>query len=453
MESNEDWFWERMGDQFHDWDLTGIKLGETTDSNGRIWIVVASLYGGTTVSLYNSILKTYPYLIAQGTRTGTGIVTLSEMNSSGVSGTVVLDSVAASSDIYLDVVQGFLAQVSNMTEYDKFDAQVKALMKELGPNVTAAYEDAMRNLKDGTLEMLRNFVPDKLSTAERSTVMYVETQAADGTVTVEFTGIGKYLINAMDDQTSPAGAQKVAESGPWSFTDSVDPDNVGSGSLSWGPYDHARPGLFTLECVVGGTIGLEEFEVSEKSDDGIRIVGPYRLKTDTTYKSIDLAIHDMTLIRDVTEVSDPENRFSNYTASGVDADNSDNGNLYFRYDKVANVLYVYSDSARTALVAKATGITGPVTANFTEENDSGLSGSTDFNGVDPSTDDYDFQAIVSKFEEGDKIYSQLIEDASFEQAMINTFFGRLFGLVLPSGVNTIPDGIANRGFGRRVPQE
>jgi hypothetical protein len=453
MEGNDVWLWERLGDQFSNWQITGIKLGENTDGDGNIHVSIAALYGGTTVSLYNNSARTFPYLIAQGTRVGAGAVTFSEMNSSGVSGTVDMDDTTATAVIYLEVVQGFLAQINNLTEYDQFDAQVKALLKEIGPNITGGYIGAVRNIKYGVLDILRGFAPDKLGTAEYSTVMFVETQATNGTVTVEFTGIGKYLINAMDDQVAPAGVQTVYESNPWGFTDSVDPNNVGSGVLTWAPYDHARAGDFTLECVSGGTIGAEEFEVSEKSDEGTRITGSYRLKVAGVYRSVNLGISEMSLSRDVTEVLDPENRFSGYGISGVNASNSNGGNLYFTYDRVGDILYAYSDATRLSMVAKAVGIAGgggPVAATLLEENDSGLTAFVTFNGTDPTTDLYDFQALASTFAKGDRFYSQLTEDGGWNRGMINTFFGRLFGLVLPSSTpETILDGIANRGFGRR----
>ena len=450
MEENETYFWERFGDQFYDWQLSGVKLGESTDGNGRIHLVVSALYGGTTVSLYNNSVRTYPYLIAQGTRAGVGTVTLLEMNSSGVTGTVEMDDTTASSILYLDVVQGILAQISNLAEWDSYDAQVKALLKTLAPNITGTFENGMRIIIDAIRDIFRNFVPDKMEIAERSVVMFVETQAVDGTVTVEFTGVGKYLINCMGDELV-AGAQLVLSSSPWLITDTVDAGNTGSGTLDWTPYDHARLGMFTLECVSGGVVGAEEFEVSQKTDDGVRVVGTYRLKVDGIFRSIGLGISSMLLTRDIVEDSDPENRFSAYSATGVDANNSDGGGINLVYDRVGDIVYAYSDAARTILVAKAIGISAgaPVVATLTEENDSGLTIQVTFNGVDPSTDLYNFRALASVFAENDRLYSLLEEEVSFERGKINTFLGRVFGLVLPSGVNTIPDGIVDRGFGRR----
>ncbi len=85
--------------QLDNWSFDGALKGSNTDADGKVYISLSDSGGTRTVSVYKDAGRTQ--LVAQGQRAGDGEVTLSEQNSSGLSGTVDVAYTQDDNDIYL----------------------------------------------------------------------------------------------------------------------------------------------------------------------------------------------------------------------------------------------------------------------------------------------------------------------------------------------------------------
>jgi hypothetical protein len=83
------------GNQLSLWQFTGLDLGANTDSGGKLYVNLSA----SDVSLYSD--SGMSALVAQGTFTGDGKVTLAEQNSSGLSGSVYVAYLSPDSDVEL----------------------------------------------------------------------------------------------------------------------------------------------------------------------------------------------------------------------------------------------------------------------------------------------------------------------------------------------------------------
>lgn len=78
-----------LGGQLSNWSLYGLDLGVNTDEDGKLYVELSDLGGTREVLLYSDSAKSL--LVAEGTRLGDGTVTLAEVASSGLSGSVRVD--------------------------------------------------------------------------------------------------------------------------------------------------------------------------------------------------------------------------------------------------------------------------------------------------------------------------------------------------------------------------
>jgi hypothetical protein len=207
-----------------------------------------------------------------------------------------------------------------------------------------------------------------------------------------------------------------------------------------------RNGKITFECIAA-TPGSEQFQVSTMTERGIRLEATNYLYVDQTFRDSVLGLNDFTIRHKVTEVGETSAVFSQWLITGIDADNSDNGQIYWKWDSGDNLLKGYSDAARTNLVIQTSIINGGPAALhiFSAQNNSGLAGSVYYSGgVMP--DPYQFSTTQTFFAVGDKIYMETFNDYG---GYISTFFARNLRYEFPTvGIsNTIPDAVGNRGFG------
>ncbi len=87
------------GDQLSYWKLPGIDLAANTGAAGKIYVELSDTAGTRKVSLYSDSAKTA--LVAEGTLVGDGTVTLTEQNSSGLSGSVIVAYTTGDLDVEL----------------------------------------------------------------------------------------------------------------------------------------------------------------------------------------------------------------------------------------------------------------------------------------------------------------------------------------------------------------
>ena len=435
-----------IDNDFAQWNLSGVVLGNNTNSNGIIWVSIANIYGGNTVSLYRDSGKHYSDMVAQGT--GVGLypqtIVLSETNSSGLSGTVLLDSALVSSDIYLVICQGLLAQIDNLDQEDDFDARYLAdLQSVMAPIASDILNGIDRMRSVVSTYFLSRFGSEKMETAENGVVFPDDSQSTAGVVEIEDDGVFKYLLDAMADNTPNPQRLKDNNVG---FEDVPvqDVNNVGEAVFTaLDPRQNMRNGRITFECT-GATFGSEQFSASTMTERGIRLEAANDLVVEQTFRDSVLGLNDFTIGRAVTEVADPDGKFSNYMVTGADDDNTTSGHIYLRYVHATTEINAYSDAARTLVVANVAGVVGAATYTLTEQNDSGLTVQLDYAGGLGANSDFEISVLA--FAIGDKVY---IETGNSWAGYLSTFFARnlRFEFLVDSALFTIPDGIGNRGFG------
>lgn len=427
------------------WNFDGIVLGQNTDEDAKLYVEIASLYGGTTVSVYKASGKHYLDLVCQGTGSGPTpyTITLSEKNDSGLTGTVTVTGAVTSSDIYLTITQGMLAQLQNLSVEDDFDARIKADLQTVMAPIAGDLLTAIDRIRSVTSTyLLSRYASEKMETAENGVYFPDDSQATGGTVTIEDDGVFKYLEDNMEDNTP--NLQTLKANSIAYATPVEDPNNTGEAEFAAVPgRQNLRKGKITFECT-DGTHGSETFSVTLMSERGIRLEANNDLIVDSTYRDSVMGLNDFIIRRKVTEFLDTENIFSNWIITGVNDENSLYGRIYWRVDGSGN-LYGYSDAARTQLVAQNTSLGPPGGYPIVAMNDSGLGGSFVYTGS-PSGTPYDFYTEQTFFAEGDKVYMATYNNF---QGYISTFFARNLRFEFPTlpSLYTVPDEIGNRGFG------
>lgn len=430
------------------WNFSGVVLGDNTDTDAKLYIEIASLYGGTTVSVYKDSGKHYNDMVCQGT--GSGIlpytITLAEKNDSGLTGTVTLFAVTPSSDIYLTLTQGMLAQINNLDVEDDFDARIKADLATVMAPIAGDLLTAIERIRTiVSTYLLSRFTSEKMETAENGVYFPDDSQATGGTVTIEDDGVFKYLEDNMEDNTPNLQALKA--NGIAYALPVEDANNTGEAEFAAVPgRQNLRKGKITFECT-DATHGSETFEVSLMSERGVRLEANNDLVVDSTYRDSVLGLNDFIIRHKVTEVGESLNKFSTWVITGINDENSDSGVIYWEHSTATGFkLRGFSDAARAnAVIETTTTVTGAGTYTFVALNDSGLAGSVVASGA-ISADPYQFSTSQTFFAVGDKIYMTTFNN--FE-GYISTFFARNLRYEFPTlpSLYTIPDEIGNRGFG------
>jgi len=88
-----------------DWQFEGAAKGENTDADGKLYVTLSDSGGTRLVSCYKDAARTE--LVCEGSREGDGVVTLSEQNSSGLSGSVEVTYSQDDSDVVLTLPFAF----------------------------------------------------------------------------------------------------------------------------------------------------------------------------------------------------------------------------------------------------------------------------------------------------------------------------------------------------------
>lgn len=106
------------GNQLSSWVLTGWTTANTL--NGRLYWSLTNSGSNRTIRLYRHKSMNSAYEVASGTRSGDGSITISQVNSSGISGSVTVAYTADDSDtaniLYMEMPQVAKADASDTTK-------------------------------------------------------------------------------------------------------------------------------------------------------------------------------------------------------------------------------------------------------------------------------------------------------------------------------------------------
>ena len=432
------------------WDLDGVVIGTNTDSAGRIFVRITGT-GPYTVKGYKATGGGGGDEMFTGAGAAGATVTLTAVNSSGITGTVVLGGspAAATGDtIRLRCLPGMaLFDRAVFTGSDSRDGDLIAAHQAFNAQAVRA----LTSLEQSAAAIMRR--PDVVEwtaafvkSGTGNGLFSPATEVDDDAVTLAVTGVIEDLREAMEDNTT---VQSIPVTTLSSGSVVYDSGNAGAGVLAVGA---ALPvmtaGTLILKCT--DEAPPERFEVTFRPDDVTEptLVGQNDLVVGKEWNDPAIPL-SLTLARDYTKTGDGSNvnlSATDGSFTGVTRSNSDGGVLYGK--TVANGsnwnLEFYKDSARTQLVAKATNIATAAAFTATQQNRSGLSVSWTAGSAPVNGNTYSIDAnLFSVGPPADVISLPISRSAT---GVIQDLVRRLVGWYLnQSGSPTIPDSLVQRG--------
>jgi len=435
--------YDDVNDQLSAWKLSGVDYGSNTDDDGKIYVKLTDTSGTRKVELFSDSGQTSK--VAEGSRSGDGSITLSEANSSGLSGSVTVTYSADDSNIYLKPRVGLFKQIQDMSEDDDADSELKRSFYTTFNRLISDLERNMSRIESLLDGAVMTWVGEKTK-CHSTSVGGPDVTQTGGTVSVDFTDILGWLKDCMEDESS---AQSLKKGSPSASAVTADADNSGKGTISnITLYDGARSARITFRCI-DETIGSEYFEVTARYDeDGSQESAEYYAYVKSDFASPTLGIKTAKVTRTITDSGAESDHFSDWSISGETSSNTDAGKIYCKYTASTKLLELFSKDSRDAdyLVANGTwdGVDGS-TVTLAEQNASGMSGSvkvSQVSGADPA-DTSDLEVNLNVFSKEDVFFFDITEGTAKGQEL----FWRLWDMTLPSADSpTIPDGIFNRGF-------
>jgi len=429
------------------WSLAGVKLGVNTDDAGILYGKLLDNNPGAgqaKVELYSDSARAVK--VAEGSAADGAVITLAEVSSSGLTGSVTLGTPISADDLDLRllVVQDYLGQTDDVFPLTSPEAQksLQAFIELVGDTLDALNSEFSSARGEAQTSFIRTRMKEFLETTQSAVIDVSEDVDEDNNVTVTRTGILAELVDAMLDDSVD---QPYTVPNTQAVTATVaDIENVGVGVLTKTFNEtYSYNGRVTLVCT-DETIGSEKFSVTLIEDGTNRVIeAANSLIVKASFVSSDLGL-SASLARTIAESNDGGNQLSAYVINGETDSNTDNGVLYLDlYDTAGTrTVDVYSDAARTELVATGS-LLGDGTITLNEANVSGLTGSV---AVVYASDDGDIEIDLQVFKIGDEFRFSMTND---EAGVIATLVGRAWKISLPTGVagvNRIPDGFVSEGL-------
>lgn len=434
-------------DQFtSNWKLSGVERGINSPEDGRLFVKIDDETPGAaqaTIGLFKDSALGAPDKVAEGNGADSSTVTLAEQNNSGISGTVDIGVVTASSTdrvLAIDIDEPLKArtafakdQVGNIV-LTKFLAQLDTI-------ATNVLSLAVTLKSDLETNFIRRRLSDFLKSATVVVATSVDTIDTNGDVTVTLSGLLEELSDAMNDETV-GGQQSIKPNAVTVATAEFDPDNTGQGTVTnISTRENAATGTLIFTCTSGVPDTLDEvFSVIMKLVGGQILTPQLTLTAKKEWEASVVGVR-LKLNRTITDQNDGGNQVSNYVVNGETILNTDKGVIYQNLTDTAGTrkLEWFKDTARTLLVASGTKV-GDGTIVLAEANVSGLSGSAD---VIYTGDDIDIIVNLNPFAVGDIFTVEVTND---EAGAIQTMFRAIFNFPIESNASpTIPDTILLEG--------
>ncbi len=428
------------------WTFVGAERGNNTSEGGRLFVNLNDETPGAgqaQVQVYSDSAKTA--LVAQGDAADGATVTLAEQNNSGLTGTVLLGTVAAS-DTDIVLLIDIDEQLKGERAFGISDGSTAAKRKYQDMLVTI--EAAIRgltNARKGDTE--RNFIRTRmrefLSSGTAAIISATESTDTNGDVQIAFAGLLAELNDAMKDETT-AVAQTILENSVTIGTPAFDVDNVGKGTLvTVSSREYARNGTLTFTCTAGKATTLAElFSANFLDEDANPIAASQVMTIKKIWETFRIGAR-LRLDRIIIETLDGANQVSTYIVNGETLANTDAGKIYLELTDVAGTRTVkwFSDAAKTLQTAEGSRV-GDGVVTMTEQNGSGLSGSC---VVAFTIDDLDIVVDLQPFAIGDKVSVVITND---EAGVLQTLMKDIWGFTLQSATSpaeTLPDTIIKEG--------
>jgi len=450
MEFNE------AADKLSAWTFAGVDYGVNTDEDGFLYVTLTDENPGAgqaLVSVYSDAARSA--LVAQGSAADGATATLDAQNSSGLTGTVLLGTVAATNaDIEILVVRDFPMGLVLTLNDDQYDADAMGAARAADAQIIGLLNQAMDRNKAAAEQLFRTVVKAFISSTE--TAMLEHTVKDDGTGALELSTKG--VLDDLDDHMAdnPGGtAQYIADPNPTLSAWTADADNAGTVVFAGdAAYDWGKDGTVKVQCV-DATLGQEQFEVTF-IDSITKDTKPARRRATIKKAFVDPDIGLLfTINRSVTEANDTNNQLSSHSIAGENSQNTNGGICYFaiRANGADWDIQVFKTSNGAAnnttadLVAKGTttASSGSETVTLVEQNASGLSGSVAFDHDATNVADTDITLDLNVCELDDRWTATIT--AAYSSAVFAEFFADLWAFVprVTATGTAIDDSLASVG--------
>lgn len=369
------------------WDLTGVIPGVNTDTNGKLYVRLVANGGDWDITIYKATGGGGGNAVCAATAVADGATaTLTASNSSGITGTVVLDATVAGdvTDTHIlwcfTALPTYAASVFDKTEQEDsaIEADLKAAFTQAA-NLIQQARTAIANVAKKPAFL--GYMARILKVDKSQGLLNPTTENDDGVVTLTVTGLIEDLRDCMVNNTSGGALEQHVPANTLASGSVTYPTgNSGKGVLTAGtPAQNMVTGRVMLKCA-DQTMPDEEFDVTFESDDGeTSLKGQNRLRVGKAWTDPRIQVA-LTLARTYAKTGDAGNAdvaaATGCTFTGVTSDNSDDGVLYGKVTGSAgNWTYsFYKASSRLAadLVAQASGIAANGAFVATQQNHSGL---------------------------------------------------------------------------------
>jgi hypothetical protein len=253
------------------WKFTGAKIGINTDSEGFLYVTHTVAGPNSTVDVYKDAAKAAPDRVCTGVVAFPGTITLTEINVSGLTGSVIV-AVAPStdSDIKLQVIQS--AQRRLAETFSETDEDITTTVKVAeGTDIAGRRENQATEMDSILTSMEENYLKTwlveylSIPPEERTSIHgYEYTLPGTGEVSIaREIGILGYLKDVFNDDTTPRTVKK--NTGALGAL-VADPDNGGLIALTAVVVsDQALPGEIRLICT-DSTVGQSRFSVTLRTE-------------------------------------------------------------------------------------------------------------------------------------------------------------------------------------------
>lgn len=368
------------------WALSGVVIGTNTDEDGLLYVRITD-GSPNTVTVYKTTGGGSGDRVASGTGADGATVTLSALNSSGITGTVKLATIGANETDDLHRLLVFPdAFVRSRAIFD-------GTSQEDGANKTAI--DAACNATRSEISsaivvwtsMVQTFLRSEwarvMKSSQDSTQPIVkDTREDEGAITSRFAGLLEDGRANMADEGTPS-AQTVLKRTVTPGSPAFHASNTGAGTMATPIMEEwAGDGLIRLSCFNSNTIP-ETFTVSQIIDaTGKAIVAAKKLTLGRVYADPTIGIRAMTLLREWTfptgSTSDVSKTQADWSLSGETADFTNDGIIYLKVTGSAGAWVITGYSSATydsayAVFTSAAGAAG-ATVVLSASNGSGITG-------------------------------------------------------------------------------
>src|SRR3990172_5077887 len=210
IEENND-----INNNLESWTLNGININENTDPDALLYV---DLKAGTpnTVQIYKASILSSSNLVVSGVLSGVGLLTFTEQNNSGITGTVTLaGAIASNNDIILTVLDDYAKRLADVyTEADEnTNGQLTLSQDNLRDTVRSQFSTVMQSrfsffINTFIDDFLADYMAMSLDERAQGFVNRTYLNALNNRSFDLERGILPYLEKVMDDNTTPITIKK-----------------------------------------------------------------------------------------------------------------------------------------------------------------------------------------------------------------------------------------------------